>query len=79
MEQKRLNADGDERTLLQGLCEAAGRQGGTLHQYFPKGVTESVLMMDRAYRDYIRCGITFPSPAAFDKLAALYHLTIRWT
>lgn len=41
--------------------------------------TGSIEAMAAAYVDYSRAHIGFPSPAAFDKLAAGYHVTIHWS
>lgn len=65
----------DDETLLDGLLKVAGRQGGTIHQYFGSQDWQD---MANAYRDYLKCGIEFPSKASFDKLAAQYHVTIDW-
>ena len=65
-------------TLLGSLCYHAKRQGGTIHQFFPQGVTSDVAAMRDAFVELRRCGITFNSRAALDKLAAQYHLAINW-
>ena len=65
----------DDDTLLNSLLKVAGRQGGTIHQYFGSQDWQD---MANAYIDYRKCGIEFPSKAAFNKLAAQYHLTIHW-
>ena len=64
-----------DETLLEGLCKAARRQGGTIHQYFG---AQDWGDMSNAFRDYRNVGIEFPSKAAFDKLAKQYHLIINW-
>lgn len=63
-------------TLLAALCYAAKRQGGTIHQFFPNG--GDVAAMRDAFLHLRKCGITFGSKAALDKLAAQYRLTINW-
>ena len=65
----------DDDTLLAGLCAANGQQGGTIHQFLGN---QDWSDMVKAYRDYRKCGIEFPSKAAFDKLAKQYQLTINW-
>ena len=65
-------------TLLGALCYNARRQGGTIHQFFPQGMTDDVARMRDAFAHLRECGITFPSKAALNKLAAQYHLTIKW-
>lgn len=64
-------------TLLGALCYAAKRQGGTIHQFFPNG--GDVAEMRDAFLHLRKCGVTFGSKAALDKLAAQYHLTINWS
>ena len=65
-------------TLLGALCYAAHQQGGTIHQFFPAGMTDDVRSMQKAFVEYRKCGLTFGSKAALDKLATQYHLTIKW-
>lgn len=65
-------------TLLEGLCKVSGRQGGTIHQFFPNGVDENVRFMMRVYNELTAIGIEFPSRASFDKLATYSHTTIDW-
>ncbi len=64
-----------DETLLEALCKVAGRQGGTVHQYFGN---QDWWPMYEAYRDLRKCGITFESKASLNKLAKQYHLTIHW-
>lgn len=65
----------NDETLVAGLCKAAGRQGGTIHQYMGR---QDWGDMSRAYLDFRRMGIEFPTRAAFAKLARQYHLIINW-
>lgn len=65
-------------TLLGVLCYAAKRQGGTIHQYFPQGLTGDVVSMQDAFLHLRTCGIRCHTKAALDKLASQYHLTIKW-
>ena len=65
-------------TLLGALCYANKQQGGTIHQFFPQGLTGDVIAMQKAFLDLRKCGITFNGKAAFDKLAKQYHLVIDW-
>jgi hypothetical protein len=62
-------------TLLDGLCKVNNQQGGTIHQFFGN---QDWSDMQRAYQDYLRCGIEIPSKKSFEKLAGWYHVTINW-
>lgn len=62
-------------TLLDTLCAANGQQGGTIHQFL---ANQNWGAMQRAFDDYTKCGITFPSKASLNKLASQYHITINW-
>jgi hypothetical protein len=65
-------------TLLEALCQANGQQGGTIHHFFPDDGVKNVLLMERSYAAYVKCGLEFPSRASFDKLAHDHGLTINW-
>jgi hypothetical protein len=66
-------------TLLDALCAANGVQGGTIHQYQPPSINhDDWIRMERAFADYRKCGIEFPSKASLNKLARQYRVTIRW-
>ena len=65
-------------TLLEALCNTNGQQGGTIHQFFPHDGLKNVLLMERAFADYCKCGLEFPSRASFNKLADQFGLVIEW-
>lgn len=65
----------NDPTLLDALCKVNGQQGGTIHQFFGEQDWMDFLA---AFQDFCNIGITFPSRASFNKLAAQYHLTINW-
>lgn len=66
------------KTLLEGLCEANGQQGGTIHQFLPNPTVGSLRMMENEYRELQSVSIEFTGRKAFDKLARNYGETINW-
>jgi hypothetical protein len=48
-----------------------------LMEYFPGKEWGTDAMM-QAHHEYSRAGILFPSKAALEKLAKMYHVTIVW-
>ena len=62
-------------TLLEALCRVNGTQGGTIWQYV-KGDTRNLPAMQKAFAEYRKCGITFPSKASLAKLARQYQMEL---
>lgn len=62
-------------TLVEGLCKANGCQGGTIHQYFPRGGDWH--KMQDAYRVLVKWGIQMTKDH-FNTLAKNFGLTITW-
>ncbi len=70
-----------DKTLLSNLCEVNGQKGGTIWQFLERtkdNTRQDWQYFARAYYDCIACGITFPSRASFNKLAAQNHIMINW-
>ena len=67
------------KTLLEGLCEVNHQQGGTIHQFLGHNDWKTdVDRFQRAYDDFTKMGIEFPSKKSFEKLANWEHITINW-
>ena len=64
--------------MLELLCKLNGQQGGTIHQFFSNPYADNVLDMRKAFNDFTRMGIEFPSKASLEKLAKQYQVTILW-
>jgi len=66
-----------KETLLDNLCRAHGRQGGTIYQYYPTIGGEGFRMMEREWQELCLCGIEFNTPKAFEKLAKKHYVKME--